>query len=107
MKLPATLQFRLEVTKLSTFLGKPQLHYKPSILQLLRGPYKPEACHRQFTTRRQSPAPTASYPSIAMSANVTPLATIGVLSIGDMGLGIAKRLKATGFSVVTNCQGRR
>ncbi|KAK1761932.1 putative 6-phosphogluconate dehydrogenase [Phialemonium atrogriseum] len=36
----------------------------------------------------------------------TPLATIGILSIGDMGLGIAKLLKAKGFSVATNCQGR-
>ncbi|KAI0869359.1 6-phosphogluconate dehydrogenase [Hypoxylon argillaceum] len=35
-----------------------------------------------------------------------PLARIGVLSIGDMGMGIAKLLIANGFSVATNCKGR-
>lgn len=34
------------------------------------------------------------------------LATIGILSIGDMGMGIAKLLVAKGFSVATNCSGR-
>ncbi|KUI66737.1 2-hydroxy-3-oxopropionate reductase [Cytospora mali] len=34
------------------------------------------------------------------------LATVGILSIGDMGMGIAKLLVAKGFSVATNCQGR-
>ncbi|ROV99960.1 hypothetical protein VMCG_06256 [Cytospora schulzeri] len=34
------------------------------------------------------------------------LATIGILSIGDMGMGIAKLLIAKGFSVATNCSGR-
>ncbi|CAN8099112.1 unnamed protein product [Discula destructiva] len=34
------------------------------------------------------------------------LATIGILSIGDMGMGIAKLLVAKGFSVATNCTGR-
>ncbi|KAI1081839.1 6-phosphogluconate dehydrogenase C-terminal domain-like protein [Whalleya microplaca] len=33
-------------------------------------------------------------------------AKIGVLSIGDMGMGIAKLLVANGFSVATNCKGR-
>lgn len=33
-------------------------------------------------------------------------ATIGVLSIGDMGMAIAKLLVAKGFSVATNCSGR-
>lgn len=42
-----------------------------------------------------------------MATTKTPLATIGILSIGDMGLGIAKRLRATGFAVATNCHGRR
>lgn len=37
----------------------------------------------------------------------TPLAKIGVLSIGDMGMGIAKLLIANGFAVATNCKGRR
>ncbi|KAI1170547.1 6-phosphogluconate dehydrogenase C-terminal domain-like protein [Nemania sp. FL0916] len=35
-----------------------------------------------------------------------PLAKIGVISIGDMGVGIAKLLIAHGFSVATNCKGR-
>lgn len=36
-----------------------------------------------------------------------PLATVGILSIGDMGLGVAKLLLAHGFDVVTNITGRR
>ncbi|KAJ9157965.1 6-phosphogluconate dehydrogenase [Pleurostoma richardsiae] len=36
----------------------------------------------------------------------TPLATIGILSVGDMGVGIARLLIAKGFSVATNCEGR-
>lgn len=35
------------------------------------------------------------------------LATIGILSIGDMGLGIAKLLIANGYKVVTNASDRR
>ena len=35
------------------------------------------------------------------------LATIGILSLGDMGTGIAKLLVAKGFSVATNAKGRR
>ncbi len=35
------------------------------------------------------------------------LARVGILSIGDMGVGIAKLLVAKGFSVSTNCAGRR
>ena len=35
------------------------------------------------------------------------LARVGILSIGDMGMGIAKLLIAKGFEVATNCQGRR
>lgn len=33
-------------------------------------------------------------------------ATIGIISIGDMGMGVAKLLIAHGFSVATNCSGR-
>ncbi|ORY66351.1 6-phosphogluconate dehydrogenase [Pseudomassariella vexata] len=33
-------------------------------------------------------------------------AKVGILSIGDMGMGIARLLVANGFSVATNCQGR-
>ena len=33
--------------------------------------------------------------------------TVGVLSLGDMGAGIARLLMARGFAVATNCQGRR
>ncbi|KAK7969231.1 hypothetical protein PG988_008304 [Apiospora saccharicola] len=40
-----------------------------------------------------------------MSAPAT-LAKIGILSIGDMGMGIAKLLIANGFAVATNCKGR-
>ncbi|KAI1811460.1 6-phosphogluconate dehydrogenase [Poronia punctata] len=36
----------------------------------------------------------------------TPLAKIGIISIGDMGVGIARLLVANGFSVATNCAGR-
>lgn len=36
-----------------------------------------------------------------------PMATIGVISIGEMGLGIAKLLKASGYRVITNATGRR
>ncbi|KAK7952466.1 uncharacterized protein PG986_008194 [Apiospora aurea] len=36
-----------------------------------------------------------------------PKAKIGILSIGDMGMGIAKLLLANGFAVATNCKGRR
>ncbi|RYP51963.1 hypothetical protein DL768_002759 [Monosporascus sp. mg162] len=36
----------------------------------------------------------------------SPLAKIGILSIGDMGAGIAKLLVANGFSVATNCGDR-
>lgn len=35
------------------------------------------------------------------------LAKIGIISIGDMGVGIAKLLIANGFSVATNIKGRR
>ncbi|KAI1103979.1 6-phosphogluconate dehydrogenase C-terminal domain-like protein [Jackrogersella minutella] len=36
----------------------------------------------------------------------SPLAKIGIISIGDMGMGIAKLLVANGFAVATNCRGR-
>jgi hypothetical protein len=35
------------------------------------------------------------------------LATVGVLSIGEMGLGVAKLLIAHNYRVVTNITGRR
>lgn len=38
---------------------------------------------------------------------MAPLATVGILSIGDMGMGIAKRLIAANYRVVTNIEGRR
>lgn len=37
----------------------------------------------------------------------SPPAKIGILSIGDMGVGIAKLLIAHGFPVATNGKGRR
>ncbi|KAI1377569.1 6-phosphogluconate dehydrogenase C-terminal domain-like protein [Hypoxylon crocopeplum] len=36
----------------------------------------------------------------------SPLAKIGIISIGDMGMGIARLLVANGFSVATNAKGR-
>lgn len=42
-----------------------------------------------------------------MAASRTAIAQIGILSIGDMGVGIAKLLDAKGFAVATNAQGRR
>jgi hypothetical protein len=36
-----------------------------------------------------------------------PLATVGILSIGEMGMGIAKLLIAHNYRVVTNVEGRR
>ncbi|KAK6843162.1 hypothetical protein PG987_004022 [Apiospora arundinis] len=39
-------------------------------------------------------------------STLSPLAKIGILSIGDMGMGIAKLLIANGFAVATNCKGR-
>ncbi len=36
-----------------------------------------------------------------------PLATVGILSLGDMGLGIANLLIAHNFRAVTNATGRR
>lgn len=36
-----------------------------------------------------------------------PLAHVGILSIGDMGLGIAKLLVANNYRVITNVTGRR
>ena len=35
------------------------------------------------------------------------LATVAIISIGDMGLGIAKLLAANKYNVVTNVTGRR
>ena len=35
------------------------------------------------------------------------MAIIGIISIGEMGLGIGKLLKAHGFRVVTNASDRR
>ena len=36
-----------------------------------------------------------------------PLATVGIASIGEMGLGIAKLLSAHNYRVLTNLSGRR
>lgn len=38
---------------------------------------------------------------------MAPLATVGILSIGEMGMGIAKLLIAHNYRVVTNIAGRR
>lgn len=35
-----------------------------------------------------------------------PLATVGIVSIGQMGLGVARLLLAHGFSVITNVSDR-
>lgn len=39
--------------------------------------------------------------------NMAPLATVGIISIGEMGMGIAKLLIAHDYRVVTNVVGRR
>lgn len=36
-----------------------------------------------------------------------PLATVGILSIGEMGMGVAKLLIAHNYRVITNIEGRR
>ncbi|OLN88780.1 putative 28.5 kDa protein in 7S RNA 5'region [Colletotrichum chlorophyti] len=41
-----------------------------------------------------------------MTANDALPSKVGVISIGDMGVGIAKLLIAKGFQVATNCKGR-
>ncbi|OHE98889.1 hypothetical protein CORC01_05785 [Colletotrichum orchidophilum] len=45
-------------------------------------------------------------PLLNMAANKETPSKIGVVSIGDMGVGIAKLLIAKGFQVATNCKGR-
>lgn len=35
------------------------------------------------------------------------LATLGILSLGDMGVGVAKLLVANNYNVITNASGRR
>jgi hypothetical protein len=41
------------------------------------------------------------------SSSSPPKAIIGILSIGDMGMGIAKLLRAHNYSVITTALGRR
>jgi hypothetical protein len=38
---------------------------------------------------------------------MAPLATVGILSIGEMGIGITKLLIAHNYQVVTNIDSRR
>lgn len=38
---------------------------------------------------------------------MSPLATVGIISIGEMGMGVAKLLIAHNYRVVTNIEGRR
>jgi 3-hydroxyisobutyrate dehydrogenase-like beta-hydroxyacid dehydrogenase len=42
-----------------------------------------------------------------MSSSSEPRAHVGIISIGDMGVGIAKLLIAKGYAVATNATGRR
>lgn len=42
-----------------------------------------------------------------MGSIASPLATLGILSIGDMGVGIARLLIANNYSVITNASDRR
>lgn len=60
-----------------------------------------------FSTLLPSRDNQARYIYIHTAMASAKLATIGILSIGDMGMGIAKLLVAKGFSVATNCAGRR
>merc|ERR1712225_209093 len=55
----------------------------------------------------------STYPSLFLGLypprviiKMPPLATIGILSIGEMGMGIAKLLIAHNYRVVTNLEGR-
>lgn len=53
---------------------------------------------------------TTIIPSIRRTAHLdmaASLATVGIISIGEMGLGIAKLLVASGYRVTTNATGRR
>ena len=45
--------------------------------------------------------------SSTLKLSMAPLATVGILSIGEMGMGIAKLLIAHNYRVVTNIAGRR
>ncbi len=101
-----TFQLRSQGTKLFPRLGK-RLPYKyePLPLLLLLTFSSCSESHR-IIAHNQAPS-RLPHTARNMAASGTSLATIGILSIGDMGLGIAKRLKATGFSVATNCKGRR
>ena len=36
-----------------------------------------------------------------------PIASVGIVSIGEMGLGIARMLKSTGYRVMANVSDRR
>src|ERR1700722_19085104 len=54
--------------------------------------------------QRDRPADMATGTSSSSSATKP---TIGVVSIGDMGLGIAKLLKAHEYQVITTSAGRR
>lgn len=45
--------------------------------------------------------------NIGIDTMALSLPKIGILSIGDMGMGIAKLLISKGFSVATNGRGRR
>jgi len=38
---------------------------------------------------------------------MTTLATVGIISLGDMGIGVARLLIAKNYKVITNLEGRR
>jgi hypothetical protein len=44
---------------------------------------------------------------VKMGSLASPLATLGILSIGDMGLGVARLLIANNYRVITNASDRR
>ena len=50
---------------------------------------------------------TLSLPNVTMGSLASPLAVVGVLSIGDMGVGTARLLIANNFKVLTNASDRR
>jgi hypothetical protein len=43
----------------------------------------------------------------ATTAPNSPFPAVGIISFGDMGSGLARLLIAHGFTIVTNCEGRR
>ena len=66
-----------------------------------------EQVNYNFKTMRFVHTPTLLERQLHKYNTMAPLANIGIISIGDMGLGIAKLLAAHNYQVLTNVTGRR